>query len=130
MYLYYSFKADMNMPIENLSHDAASGVPELPDAEAVRVLLKKVVDPEMAINIVDLGLIYNIVVTAQRVLIDMTMTSPACPMGQMIIDDANEVLAEALPTGCEPEITLVWNPPWGPEMMSERSRREFGWSDD
>lgn len=103
---------------------------QLPDAEAVRALLKKVVDPEMAINIVDLGLIYNIVVTAQRVQIEMTMTSLACPMGQMIIDDANDVLGEALPDGCEAEISLVWNPPWGPEMMSERSRRELGWSDD
>lgn len=119
MYLYYSFYAEMNMPNES----------SLPDVEAVRALLRQVVDPEMAINIVDLGLIYHIDVSSQRVRIEMTMTSLACPMGQMIVDDANDVLAQALPEGCEPEITLVWNPPWDPAMMSERSRREFGWGD-
>lgn len=100
---------------------------QLPDAEAVRALLKKVVDPEMAINIVDLGLIYNIVVTAQRVQIEMTMTSPACPMGDMIIDDAYAVLAGHLPAQCTPKIVLVWSPPWDPSMMSPKSRENLGW---
>ena len=102
---------------------------QLPDAEAVRALLKKVVDPEMAINIVDLGLIYNIVVTAQRVQIEMTMTSPACPMGGMIVDDAYAELHRILPDDCEVDIQIVWEPPWAPSMMSEKCRLRLGWSE-
>lgn len=97
------------------------------DDQAVRQLLRRVVDPEVAINIVDLGLVYRIEITPERVLIEMTMTSPACPMGQMIIDDAVSVLEAALPAGCRAEVVLVWNPPWSPELMSERSRDALGW---
>lgn len=94
----------------------------------VRDLLRQVVDPEVGVNIVELGLIYRIDATPERLLIEMTMTSPACPMGEMIMDDAYAVLAEALPATCLPEIALVWEPPWDPSMMSERSKQELGWS--
>lgn len=97
------------------------------DDEAVRQLLRRVVDPEMSINIVDLGLVYRIDIAPERVLVEMTMTSPACPMGQMIIDDAVAAIETALPAGSRAEIVLVWNPPWSPELMSERSRRALGW---
>lgn len=106
---------------------AADTAPASFGEETVRQLLRKVVDPEVGINIVDLGLIYRIDVTPDRLHIDMTMTSPACPMGEMIIDDAYAALDGWLPAGCEPEIVLVWNPPWEPSMMSERSRLNLGW---
>lgn len=98
------------------------------EVEAVRNLLRRVVDPEVGVNIVDLGLVYRIEVSAERLLIEMTMTSPACPMGEMIMDDAYAALAGGLPAACIPEINLVWEPPWDPSMMNERSRQNLGWS--
>lgn len=99
-----------------------------PDVEAVRQLLRQVVDPEVGINIVDLGLVYRIDVSLGCLRIEMTMTSPACPMGEMIIDDAYAALADGLPPDYVPEIVLVWEPPWDPSMMSQRSKLELGWS--
>lgn len=98
-----------------------------PGSDEVRELLRRVVDPEVGVNIVDLGLVYRIELTDDRLLIEMTMTSPACPMGDMIIDDAYKVL-EGLSAACEPEIVLVWDPPWNPSMMSQRSKLALGWS--
>ena len=102
--------------------------PTVVDAEVVRRLLRQIVDPEVGVNIVDLGLVYRIDATPQRLLIEMTMTSPACPMGDMIMDDDYAALAAGLPEGCVTEIVLVWEPPWDPSMMSERSRQNLGWS--
>jgi metal-sulfur cluster biosynthetic enzyme len=101
-----------------------------PGIDEVRDLLRRVVDPEVGVNIVDLGLLYRIEFAGDRLLIEMTMTSPACPMGEMIIDDAYTVLAEGLPATCTPEINLVWEPPWDPSMMSKRSKLNLGWSEE
>lgn len=111
------------MTIENENQEQ----PIAPEVETVRQLLRQVVDPEVGINIVDLGLVYRIDVTLERLLIEMTMTSPACPMGDMIIDDAYAALAGRLPEVCVPEIILVWEPPWDPSMMNEQSRLNLGW---
>jgi metal-sulfur cluster biosynthetic enzyme len=62
-----------------------------------------------------------------HVLIEMTMTSPACPMGDLIEDDARQELARGLPPGRQVELRLVWEPPWDPSMMSESARTHFGW---
>ena len=95
----------------------------------VRELLRRVVDPEVGVNIVDLGLVYRVEFIGDRLLIEMTMTSPACPMGDLIMDDAYKAL-EGLPVACEPEIVLVWEPPWNPSMMSQRSKLALGWSEE
>ena len=99
-----------------------------PDADAVRALLRQVIDPEVGANIVDMGLIYEVAVGTDNININikMTMTSPACPMGEMILDDVRAVLADKLP-GWPAEVALVWEPPWNPSMMSERTRQNFGW---
>lgn len=100
------------------------------DTEQIRAALRKVVDPEVGANIVDLGLIYRIDSdTPGKLLIEMTMTSPACPMGEMIVDDAYAELDRVLPADCQPEIRLVWEPPWAPSMMSERCRLSLGWNE-
>ena len=99
----------------------------LPDEAAIQQLLRRVIDPEVGMNIVDLGLVYRIESGPQGVLVEMTMTSPACPLGEMITDEVREVLAGALPAGCETDIRLVWEPPWQQSMMSEAGRRHFGW---
>ncbi len=101
----------------------------VPDTELIRNALRKVVDPEVGANIVDLGLVYRIECEASRLLIEMTMTSPACPMGEMIVDDAYAELDRVLPADCQPEIRLVWEPPWVPSMMSEQCRLRLGWNE-
>lgn len=98
-----------------------------PDTEAIRDILRQVVDPELGANIVDLGLVYRIESSPERVLIDMTMTSPACPMGDMIMDEVESALLAKLPETCRPEVRLVWEPPWSPAMMSKRVKVHFGW---
>ncbi len=99
--------------------------------EAVlRPALKQVIDPELGINIVDLGLVYRLEVLPGRVELDLTMTSPACPMGAAIADEAEEALRSALPAGTDVEVSLVWEPPWSPERLSPEARNWLGWGDD
>ena len=99
----------------------------LPTPDQLRQVLRVVVDPEVGVNIVDLGLIYGIQVTAEAVKVDLTMTSPACPLSDLVIDDAEAALRAALPESCAVSITLVWNPPWEPAMMSDKARENLGW---
>ena len=100
-----------------------------PDTEQIRDALRRVADPEVGANIVDLGLVYRIEFTGPNLLIEMTMTSPACPMGEMIIDDAYAELDRILPDECQPEIRIVWEPPWNPSMMSSQCRLRLGWNE-
>lgn len=102
-----------------------------PSVDSLREALRRVIDPEVGMNIVDLGLIYaiDIVHEPQRsfVKVTMTMTSPACPMGEMIVEDVESVLHESLPENVQIEVSLVWEPPWNPKLMSEEARRHYGW---
>jgi metal-sulfur cluster biosynthetic enzyme len=93
-------------------------------AEIAR-LLERVLDPEVGINIVDLGLVYGISTTAERSRIELTMTTPACPLSDVVTEEAREVVAAA--TKLPVEIELVWNPPWSPEFLSNAARKELGW---
>lgn len=99
-------------------------------ADSVRDALRTVIDPEAGINIVELGLVYRIDFVegdTPVVRVDLTMTSPTCPMGDMILDDAQQAVSACLPEGFSLDLQLVWEPPWGPERMSETARRTFGW---
>lgn len=95
----------------------------------LREALRQVIDPEVGINIVDLGLVYRLELTASGVELDLTMTSPACPMGEMIIAEAEAALASCLPPSQNVAIQLVWEPPWSPACMSEEARKHFGWGE-
>ena len=99
----------------------------MPTEENVREALRSVDDPEVGMNIVDLGLVYRIDVAPQRVRVEMTMTSAACPMGDMITDNARRAVSAALPEAVAVDVVLVWEPPWTPELMSESARQTFGW---
>lgn len=111
---------------EESSRDALpSGASALVDS--VRDALRKVIDPEAGINIVELGLVYRIVEREGTVELDITMTSPTCPMGDMILDEAEQAVREVLPDGVTLELNLVWEPPWSPERMSDSARSHFGW---
>jgi metal-sulfur cluster biosynthetic enzyme len=93
--------------------------------EQVIDCLKQVVDPELFINVVDLGLVYKIDIQDKTVSIDMGLTSPACPAGPQLVGQATKVI-EALEDGTNVEIKLVLNPPWTPDRMSEAARDQLG----
>lgn len=99
-----------------------------PDEQAIRDALRKVIDPEAGMNVVDLGLVYGIRIDADGIAVDLTMTSPACPMGEMIVRDAREALGALGEAAGAISVNLVWDPPWSPDRMSEAARRHFGWN--
>jgi metal-sulfur cluster biosynthetic enzyme len=92
----------------------------------IMAALKEVIDPELGINIVDLGLIYHVACDANGIDIALTMTTPSCPLGEMISDDIMRVLHERFPDTPDVRVELVWEPPWSPELMSLESRRQLG----
>jgi metal-sulfur cluster biosynthetic enzyme len=96
------------------------GVPEVED---VLEALRDVVDPELGINVVDLGLVYGVTVDADRVAtVDMTLTSAACPLTDVIEDQA-QVALDGLVSDFR--INWVWLPPWGPEKITEDGREQL-----
>jgi metal-sulfur cluster biosynthetic enzyme len=88
--------------------------------------LKTVIDPELGINIVDLGLVYHAARNAHRIDIALTMTTPACPLGEMMTEEIKLVLRDRFPDTPDIHVELVWDPPWSPDLMSEESRRQLG----
>ncbi|MGF1447956.1 MAG: putative Fe-S cluster assembly protein SufT [Opitutales bacterium] len=111
------------------SASAASGPPE---KEQLWDALKQVFDPEIPVNIVDLGLVYSLEVqpregTEQQytVNVDMTLTAPGCGMGPVIADDARQRVL-TVPGVSDAEINLVWDPPWNQEMISEEGKMQLG----
>jgi len=90
--------------------------------------LKTVEDPEAGMNIVDLGLVYGVAAEEGRVRVEMTMTSPACPMGGYLADEATAAIRSVAPEGTDVLVELVWEPPWTPERMSPEAQTRFGWS--
>jgi metal-sulfur cluster biosynthetic enzyme len=98
-----------------------------PTPEAVRAALGAVIDPEMAIDIVSLGLVYGVQAQPGRIAVRLTMTSAACPVAELIVDDIAATLVRAYGEGVEVDVQLVWDPPWTPDMMSDRARHAMGW---
>jgi len=98
-----------------------------PTEEAVWDALRTVDDPEVGMNVVDLGLVYGVEVRGDDVSVRITMTSPACPLGDVIVDSAAAAIRAAAPGAGKIDIALVWDPPWTPERMSEAARQRFGW---
>ncbi|MDE2401466.1 MAG: metal-sulfur cluster assembly factor [Burkholderiales bacterium] len=89
--------------------------------------LQRVVDPEVAMSIVDVGLIYGVTVADGKVQVRMTMTSAACPVTDVIIEDAETQLDRVLPPDYKIAVELSWEPPWTPERMSERAKLFMRW---
>ncbi len=100
----------------------------LPTPEEVRsIIQEKVQDPELMLNIVDIGLIYGVEVTDDRSAeITMTLTSPGCPAGPEIISSVQKEIHTAFPELDEVNVHLVWTPFWNPEMMSQDAKDELG----
>ena len=93
--------------------------------DQVRLALRRVKDPELNLNIVDLGLIYDIAVDGGVVTIDMSLTSPGCPSGPEIMTEA-ERQVRSLPGVDDVVMNLVWSPPWSPERIEPRVRAYLG----
>ena len=94
-------------------------------ADAVRQALRQVKDPELDLNIVDLGLVYDVRVTGNDVAVDMSLTSPGCPSGPEIMGDVERVL-KALPGVGTVAVNLVWSPFWTPDRIEPRVRAYMG----
>src|SRR6185312_3479821 len=102
------------------SASAAGGSPP-PTADQVKLALRKVKDPELNLNIVDLGLVYEIAVDGSEVDINMTLTSPGCPAGPQIMGDIERAV-KALPGVTAVRLNLVWDPFWTPDKIEPRVR--------
>ncbi len=82
-------------------------------------------DPEIPVNIVDLGLIYDVDINDDKVNVKMTLTAPGCGMGAMIASDAHKKILE-LPGVSEANVDLVWDPPWDPSRISDEAKQKLG----
>lgn len=89
--------------------------------------LRRVVDPEVSMTIVDVGLVYGVTVTPERLHVLLTMTSAACPVTDVILDDIDAELSAVAPPGMAVDVELVWEPPWTTDRMSDRAKAFMGW---
>lgn len=95
--------------------------------DLVREALKEVYDPEIGVNIVDLGLVYDVDITEEGLVgITMTLTTPMCPLGEYIESEVHSALIGTVPGVNAAKVDLVWSPPWDPSMMSEDAKLELG----
>lgn len=88
--------------------------------------LKRVVDPEIGMNIVDVGLIYRVSIEGDAIDVDYTLTTKGCPLGDMIANSMVAALREEFPDA-NPTVNLVWDPPWKIDFMSEEGRLSLGY---
>ena len=102
---------------------AAEGDEALQDA--IIDAIKEIYDPEIPVNIYDLGLIYGVEVNAGRALVTMTLTTPHCPVAESMPSEV-ELRVGAVPGVGDAEVVLVWDPPWDPAKMSDEARLELG----
>jgi metal-sulfur cluster biosynthetic enzyme len=115
--------SDPTNPTSEPPESAESAPP--PSADQVKLALRKVKDPELNLNIVDLGLVYDVMVDGADVQIDMTLTSPGCPAGPQIMGDVERAV-KAMPGVGEVNINLVWQPFWTPDKIEPRVRAYMG----
>lgn len=93
----------------------------------VRHALEQVYDPELGVNVVDLGLIYTIAIDGDAVDITMTMTTVGCPLHDSLTEGARRAVSVMVPGVASVNVNVVWEPAWTPERMSPDARRSLGW---
>src|SRR5690242_5483225 len=121
---YFDFAPETPAETEGVERPEGEDDPEL--LEPVLDALKTVRDPEIPVNLVDLGLIYDLVVSADgRVYVEMTLTTPACPVAGSLPGEVERAV-RAVPGVSEVAVKLVWTPPWTRDRMSEEARLELG----
>jgi metal-sulfur cluster biosynthetic enzyme len=97
--------------------------PTLTEAEVYEVL-RECYDPEIPVNLVDLGLIYGVQIAGRTVNVTMTLTAPGCQMGMMITQEIQDKLL-GIPDCEDASVEIVWDPPWTPHMMSDAAREQL-----
>ncbi|MDO4910675.1 MAG: metal-sulfur cluster assembly factor [Corynebacterium sp.] len=103
--------------------------PPQSDEDLIRVgeieeAMRDVIDPELGINVVDLGLVYDIWVDGDRAVVEMTLTSPACPLTDMLEEQSEAAVTSKL-LATELIVKWVWSPPWSPQMITEDGREQL-----
>jgi metal-sulfur cluster biosynthetic enzyme len=88
--------------------------------------LQAVIDPEVGLSIVDLGLVYHAARTAEAIDVAITLTTRACPLGAMIVREAEDRLRQRFPDAGMVDVKLVWEPPWRPDRITEQGRALLG----
>jgi metal-sulfur cluster biosynthetic enzyme len=96
-----------------------------PEEMVIEALRENVIDPEIGVNVVDLGLVYGVEVKEGLAEVTMTLTTPMCPLGPYIDQEVRSALAE-VPGITGANVNLVWQPPWDPSKMSEDAKLELG----
>jgi len=96
--------------------------------ENIKEILKECYDPEIPIDLWNLGLIYNISIEDNDIDITMSLTTPGCTMGQYMADDIKSKLIEKLENVSNVNVEVVFDPPWQPEMMTDEGRKKLGFS--
>lgn len=113
-------------PINEVPQPPAEQTPEEVElAGKIEDCLMDVIDPELGINVVDLGLVYDTWVEGTTAVVNMTLTSPACPLTDMIEDQAQSAVVGTLQEISELRINWVWTPAWGPQMINEEGREQL-----
>ena len=121
---YFDFQ--QQAPAESDDVERPEGDDDAELMEPVLVALKTVRDPEVPVNLVDLGLIYELLVKKGGIVfVEMTLTTPACPVAQSMPGEVENAIA-AVPGVSDVRVKLVWTPPWDRDMMSEEARLELG----
>jgi metal-sulfur cluster biosynthetic enzyme len=118
----------MDEQTEAPSSDADATAPStggVVSPDQARLVLRRVKDPELNLNIVDLGLVYDVTVEDTVVRVDMSLTSPGCPSGPEIMGEAEQQL-RTLPGVTDVQMNLIWSPPWTPERIEPRVRAYMG----
>ena len=103
-----------------------STISSVPDLVEVRAACASVADPEFGLSIDDLGLIYDVVIEGSAVMVAMTLTTPSCPAGDVMVGAVHAAVSQ-VPGVAAVEVRLVWDPAWTPEMVSARGREQLGW---
>ncbi len=94
--------------------------------EAVWIALEGVCDPELCLDVVSLGLVYDVRDEDGTVVVEMTLTTPGCPVSESLPEAARQVAEEAVGSSLPVEVRLVWEPPWSPAMMDEEAAEALG----
>jgi FeS assembly SUF system protein len=121
---YFAFEPETPPETEDVERPEGEDDPEL--LEPVLEALKTVQDPEIPVNLVDLGLIYELTVKQGGVVyVEMTLTTPACPVAQSMPGEVENAVS-AVPGVSDVRVKLVWTPPWDKDRMSEEAKLELG----
>jgi len=116
---------DRAIPLSVATAEESTDTPGVVSEDQVKLALRRVKDPDLNLNILDLGLVYGIEVKGAKVKVDMTLTSPGCPSGPEIMMNAEQEI-KSLPGVESVEMNLVWMPFWTPEKMEPRVRAYLG----